>query len=223
MSICFKYLNGESMPNKSFSKRQASDYYDFLGERYDWISSLSSKAHRHAVSKLELIPAINVLNVGIGTGAGHEEIQNLITPSGVAFGLDISRNMLIITRNKLGCPLLLADGGQQPFRDKQFDRLYCAYTLDLLPAHELSVWLQEFRRVLKPDGRMVLVYMSEGKNILSRVGMSIWQMLYSISPLICGGCRPLNLISLVQQVGFAEVDCETISEFGFPSAILTAM
>jgi ubiquinone/menaquinone biosynthesis C-methylase UbiE len=56
--------------------------------------------------------------------------------------------------------LLAADARALPF-PSVFDVVYSAYTLDLMTLPDVSLALSEFRRVLKPDGRMVLVNMSK--------------------------------------------------------------
>lgn len=48
-----------------------------------------------------------------------------------------------------------------PFPDATFDVLYNGYMLDLLGLRDISIALGEFRRTLKPGGRLVLVNMTK--------------------------------------------------------------
>ncbi len=45
--------------------------------------------------------------------------------------------------------------------DQEFDVVYNTYMMDLLPLRDLSVAVEEFRRVLKPGGRLGLVNFSK--------------------------------------------------------------
>ena len=62
-----------------------------------------------------------------------------------------------------------ADAHTLPFPCAAFDRLYTSYVLDLLPQADLASILSEFWRVLKDDGLIVLVALTEGVNLPSRL------------------------------------------------------
>jgi len=78
--------------------------------------------------------------------------------------------------------------------------------------------LGEFKRVLKPNGRLVLVNMTKGE----RFYQQFWELVYRVNPKLLGGCRGVLLAPTVQAAGFAGVYRETISQFGFPSEVITA-
>lgn len=46
-------------------------------------------------------------------------------------------------------------------RGPSFDRILCAYVLDLIPTADLLKVPGEFKRALKPAGRMVLVSLTQ--------------------------------------------------------------
>jgi ubiquinone/menaquinone biosynthesis C-methylase UbiE len=164
-----------------------------------------------------------VLNVGLGTGKEHLLIQGAVAPGGLACGLDYSPRMLAIAQKRTGAPVCLADGGRLPFTSQTFDRLYCAYVLDLIPSAEIPYWLAGFRRALKPGGQIVLLSLTEGVDQISRAFIRLWKLAYEASPIACGGCRPLQLADLARQAGFTPQERQVIVQFGVPSEVLVAI
>ena len=94
--------------------------------------------------------------------------------------------------------------------------------LDLLPAPDLPDLLHDFRHVLVPGGRLVLVTLTEGVDRPSRALMALWKRIYAISPEGCGGCRPLQLAGLVEQAGLRLARREVVVQWGVPSEIIVA-
>ena len=56
----------------------------------------------------------------------------------------------------------------------------------------------EFKRVLKKDGKLSLVNMTEGVCF----GNKLYDFVYNISPKTMGGCRGVKLTEKLQQHGF---------------------
>lgn len=206
----------------TISTETARRFYDWLGAGHDSAEFYESQAKKYALAQLELAAGQHVLNVGIGTGKDQGSIQAAIAPNGVAFGLDLSRVMLKLVSTR--CNTLLCEGNASflPFFSDSFDRLLSTYLLDLLPLSKLPGVLAQFRRVLKPGGRMVLVSLTEGVTWPSRALVALWKMAYAVSPVACGGCRPLQLYDLVCEAGFNEIQREVIVQLGVPSEVIVA-
>jgi hypothetical protein len=49
-----------------------------------------------------------------------------------------------------------------------------------------------------------------------------WESVYRLNPNWLGGCRGVWLAPALQQTGFTTLHRETVSQFGFPSEILSA-
>ena len=210
------------MSEGQFTSVTAQRFYDALAARYDWFSLYEARAKRLAVDYLEVTPGQAVLNVGLGTGKYYQEVQALLGERGLAAGIDLSMSMLEVARSRKLTDLAQSEGAWLPFATGSFDRLLCTYVLDLVPLADLSCWLVEFRRVLKPGGRMVLVSLTEGINLLSRGFVTVWKLAYRLSPMACGGCRPLQLAGLARQAGFVTVDHQVVVQYGVPSELLVA-
>jgi len=207
----------------TLSRDSARRFYDFWGSRYDMFSFYEAQAKGMAMQLLDLAPGHQVLNVGLGTGKEHYLIQEVISTSGNAFGIDISSRMLSTAYERTKAPLCCADGGNLPFCQASFDRLLCSYVLDLIPFTDIPLWLSEFRKVLKPECRMVISSLTEGVDTLSRSFVSLWKFVYRISPIACGGCRPLQLSELINQSGFQILDRKVIVQLGVPSEVIVAV
>jgi demethylmenaquinone methyltransferase/2-methoxy-6-polyprenyl-1,4-benzoquinol methylase len=208
------------MAEGQFSPPAAQHFYDALATRYDWFSLYEARAKRLAVDCLDLAPGQVVLNVGLGTGKYYQEVQASLGDLGLAAGVDLSMSMLRVARSRKLNDLVQSEGAWLPFAAGSIDRLLCTYVLDLVALADLPSWLVEFRRVLKPGGRMVLVSLTDGVNLVSRGFVSVWRLAYRLSPLACGGCRPLQLAGLVRQAGFERVDRQVVLQYAVPSELL---
>lgn len=210
------------MIEDTISPRRARSFYDFLGPRYDWTAFYESRAKSRALQALNLRPGMRLLNVGVGTGRDHRQLLEGLLPGGIAVGLDFSPVMARLAYDRTGQPMVEADGRRLPFVSGCFDRLISTYVLDLLPAADIPAVLEGFRRVLKPGGQAVLLSLTEGADPLSRGLVAAWKLAYAISPLVCGGCRPLQLTALVTAAGLNLVAREVIVQWGVPSELIVA-
>ena len=67
-----------------------------------------------------------------------------------------------------------------PFKDEQFDAVLCGYSLR--DAINLRIAISEIHRVLKKDGRFVIVDLGKPDNAIIRIGVSLY--LRTILPII---------------------------------------
>jgi demethylmenaquinone methyltransferase/2-methoxy-6-polyprenyl-1,4-benzoquinol methylase len=105
--------------------------------------------------------------------------------------------------------------------DCAFDLVWSSYFLDLIPTRELPLLLLEFRRVLRPNGRMLLVNLSKkGEH------KTWWERIYlrtpsRLVPYLFGSCRPIQAAPLVRDAGFIRIERELVSE-GLDSEVIIA-
>jgi len=202
--------------------KQIQRFYDRMGSRYDWFEMYEGRAKARALTLLDLTPGQVVLNVGVGTGKEHALIQTTVQPSGLAIGLDVSDVMISLAKDRSQAVICQADGRDLPFVGQRFDRLYAAYILDLLPLADLPALLAGFHRVINPGGLMVVLALTEGANVPSPALVAVWKAAYAISPVACGGCRPLQLSNLIRAAGFEQVRREVVVQMAVPSDIVVA-
>ena len=198
------------------------EFYDRVGKLYDWAERFEGTAKERAFEHFTVGRGDRVLNVGAGTGIDQEKLARQVGSTGLVVAVDISCVMLKLVSERTGQPVVRADARDLPFVPESFDGLFCSYVLDLIPLADLGATLDEFHRVLRPGGQIALVTLTGGVTPLSRTLVGIWNRLYAMSPIVCGGCRPIELLPLVERSGFRDMSREVVVEAGFPSQIVMA-
>ena len=97
-----------------------------------------------------------VLDVGCGTGT----FLTLYNEAGCSvYGVDSSPSMLEEAKKKLGgnAELILGSASETQFPDKFFDLVTCALAIHEMPRKTRSQVLREMIRVLKQEGRILLI------------------------------------------------------------------
>ncbi|MFZ0964603.1 MAG: methyltransferase domain-containing protein [Terriglobia bacterium] len=216
-------------PNTTLVPPRASKapwVYDWLlyAWGYDlWCGLTKSRAHACALDMAGARPGESVLEMALGTGllfAKLAGIQGLVRCA----GLDLSKAMLSRARRRLSRQqslrhsLCRGDARSLPFASGAFDLIVNGYFMDLLSPGDITLALKEFRRVLKPTGRLVLLVMANQGPVLQ----AIWMWLYSHRPGLVGGCRPVNLSEYLVQGDWQIELCQVISQLGFRSELILA-
>ena len=93
-----------------------------------------------------------------------------IREGGKLFAIDVTEAMLERAEKRLArydvadkAGLRLGKAKRSPFPGETFDILDNAYMFDLMSVDEIGVVVSEFRRVLKPGGKIVLVDIGKGR------------------------------------------------------------
>ncbi len=128
-----------------------------------------------------------VLEIGVGPGllAIHlaKEMQLKIV------GLDFSKQFLNIAKDKVKKAnvsdrifLILGSADLLPLRGSSFDAAFCLYTIHHLPPPGIKEAFRETHRVLKDEGRFVLVenWGYEPKNEFQRIMLELRRLLMSV-------------------------------------------
>lgn len=216
---------------KSFEEQILKSRYNYeeLIRKYNWIAPIydifallmESKARRKALEMMNLQDGEKVLEVAIGTGLNLMEILKR-NPNGWVEGVDISPKMLEKARQRLlklgsrNFKLHLCDCRNLPFENNSFDIVISQYLLDILPVEDFIPVLQEFKRVLRNGGRLILVNMTKGERRINK----IYEEIYKLKLPLIAGCRGVISKPFLQRVGFQVVRREFVSQIGFPSEIV---
>ena len=209
------------------SKEQAKISYNKLSKKYDFfVSGMEKKFRDSGLRKLGVHEGEMVLEVGFGTGYCTEALARSVGRSGKVHGIDISEGMKDITASRLQnaglserAELKCGDAMDLPYIDNNFDAIFISFALELFDNPDISVVLQEFRRVLKSNGRIGIVAMSkEGK-----AGMMVrfYEWAHKTFPKYID-CRPIYVRQALETEKFRIVDETKMSLMNVPVSIILA-
>ena len=211
-----------TMTDAKTEKGRVADIYRRIAPSYDlWAWLTESKARDRCLELAAIQNGEDVLEVAVGTGLAFERILDM-NPSGQNEGIDLTDAMLIRADRKAARSetnnyrLRIGDAYDLDFPDDSFDVLVNNYMFDLLPQQDFLTVLEEFKRVLRPGGRLAMVNMTKGERWYN----GIWERIYRINPALLGGCRGVFLLSQIEVSGFIHVEREYVSQFTFPSEIV---
>jgi len=199
--------------------------YTRLAPVYEaWARTTESKARRRVLELASVRPGEDVLEVATGTGVQLVRLARA-NPGGRTAGVEISEGMLAQTRRRLEDAGLAGDveviegsGLELPIADESFDLLVNGYMLDLLPRDDIPRALAEFKRVLRPRGRLVLSNMTKGERRRHRV----WDWAYERGVVVTANCRGVLAAPVLRELDFIDVSREYLSQMLFPTEIVTA-
>lgn len=146
--------------------------FDATAPSYDRIERLIGFGsgpwyRRDALTRAGLQPGMRVLDVAVGTGLVAREAIT-VAGTGQVWGLDPSPGMLHEARRLLRLPGILGLGETLPLHDASIDFVSMGYALRHL--EDLVRTFREFRRVLRPGGRVCILELTRPSN---RVGRAI--------------------------------------------------
>lgn len=134
---------------------------------YDWVNGAMSlgsdrRYRRQALQRAGLRPGMNFLDVASGTGLMIKAALELgLDPKSIT-GVDPSRGMLEENRRHYPVTLLEGRGESLPCPDAAFDFVCMGYALRHV--EDLNALFGEFRRVLRPGGRVLILEITRPTN-----------------------------------------------------------
>lgn len=215
---------GKNEPDARVSQNHIGAVYDRIAPIYDvWGKLTESHARNRAIELAEIKDRQNILEVAVGTGVAFYEIVKR-NPNGINTGIDLSQRMLEKAINRLSklsganYSLNVGTAFNLDVENESIDTLVNNYMFDLIPFEDMDKILIEFRRVLKNDGKLILVNMTEGE----RFGSKLYDFIYNISPKAMGGCRGVKLTERLQKHDFKVEVREYFQQMLFPSEVILA-
>ena len=105
------------------------------------------------------------MEIGCARGVVVKAVQDIAPET---YGVDVSEESIShgITRN-----LAVMSAGNLQFENESFDKIYSFHTIEHVPHLEKA--LQEIERILKPEGKVLLVYPAEPIRGLFSIGASL--------------------------------------------------
>lgn len=151
-------------------KEKIRDMFDGIAPSYDRLNHLLSLGVDRLWRKRSLKAIADgtqqeILDVACGTGDSTIAIAEAVAPGSRVTGVDISEGMMSLLMRKAAkagvhdrIRLLKADAEALPFPDGSFHRVSCAFGVRNFERKDLA--LSEFHRVLKADGKAVVLELS---------------------------------------------------------------
>lgn len=158
-------------------------------DRFERFVSLGSGPwyRRQALARAGLAPGMQALDVATGTGLVAREALRLVGPSGRITGVDPSEGMLESAR-RLGIAAVTGYAESLPFPDASFDFVSMGYALRHVG--DLRAALAEFRRVLKPGGRLCILEISRPRSRAGAGALHLYMRSMCAIALAMGRSRP---------------------------------
>ena len=200
------------------SREQARQYYNRISGIYDWLTSSEKPLLEKGVEMLSPQSGESIFEIGCGSGTGLKLISESLSKSGTIIGLDLAHQMLLESQKKSEAGLVEGDGSNIPLQDEQFDGVFCSFTLELFPAKEIPRVLGEIRRLLKPEGRLIIVALSVNPHTLA---VKLYEFAHKLFP-VAVDCRPIPLESILNENGYRIQTKTELMNWGLPVKIIAS-
>jgi len=189
------------------SRDQARRAYDRASRWYGLEAPFERGPRRAGIRLLAPRPGERILDAGCGPGDALVTLAGAVGPAGRATGVDLSPAMIGRARRRIQdagladrVELRVADAAALPWPDGSFDAAFASFTLELFDTPEIPAVLGEWRRVLRPGGRLVVVSLSRAAPV-GRLTHA-YERLHDRFPALLD-CRPIRAAEAVAACGFA--------------------
>jgi ubiquinone/menaquinone biosynthesis C-methylase UbiE len=196
--------------------------YRRIAPTHDGLAVLvEAQARRLGLDWFDAQDGETLLEVAVGTGLSFQHLLRA-NPTGWTEGVDLTPAMLRKARRRAGQAatdryrLREGDAYALDYPDATFDGVLNSYMFDLLPVDDFVPVLREFKRVLRPGGRLVQVNMTPAMHWYQ----GGWEALYRLHPALLGGCRGVQTAPFLREAGFVNVRRRFISQWTFPSEVV---
>ena len=205
------------------------EVFSEVSETYDLFNDVASLGfHRiwkkYAIWLLNLKSGETLLDVASGSGDLAIKATELVIPAGTVVMCDINDRMLENGRNR--CldqgrliPLVKADAESLPFLDDSFDKLTIGFGLRNITDKTRA--LKEFKRVLRPGGKALILefsQMSEGNPMKKVYDWYSYNILPKLGELTAGKSSPYTyLVESIREYPTPDKISELLKSAGFSS------
>jgi ubiquinone/menaquinone biosynthesis C-methylase UbiE len=194
-------------------------FYDHIHSRYynllmQWCSLPAGGERRWRNSLLEPVefsPHERILDLGCGTGGSTFAIAAKAKPASEILGVDQSSGQLAVANHSnryRNVRFVLGDATEVDLGSGYFDTVFICHVLHEMPRDLRLRTLRNAQRLLKPQGRLIILELDHPKSWLIRLLTALW-LFYWLpfnfetrtrkDMLACG------LINEVEEAGFADI------------------
>ena len=204
------------------TREQTRQNYDRMARWYDLFAGSEKKFTETGLQILGAKAGERVLEIGFGTGHSLAILAQQVGETGLVAGVELSPGMIEVARKQIqaksperSVQIIQGDGTLTPFAPNSFDAVFLSFTLELFSDTEIPVVLKECRRVLKQDGRLVIVSLAKKDVLACRLyewGHKRWPVMLD--------CRPIELRKSLETGGFRVQAAKVQTMWGLPVEIV---
>src|SRR3989338_10804986 len=164
--------------DQKFTIDEVKDFWDRVSHIYEPVNKNIGYIHTHRFEKTleygQFEPGQTILNIWSRTGNLLPYLKEI--PNLTIYNREVSPAMLTIARQKYPEENFeLTDlENLSEFKDNTFDRIVSLETLEHTP--KPTIFLSEIRRILKPDGLLIMSLPPKGMEL----GLKIYELFFKI-------------------------------------------
>jgi len=204
--------------------RSSRRLYDRIATVYPASSYLfHAEAHKAALEMSGVRDGSNILEVGTGSG---ELFRSLIALNGKGrtLGIDYSHSMAVrsdrAARHRFPeskCSCSTASACSLPVASESIDFVFSSLVMELLDDNRRFLAIEEFRRVIRPDGVVTLILIGED----SKVFNWLFRWCTRLLPSFWGPQIEDEVQRMIRAAGFRVAGWRRVRQNGYPTLILT--
>lgn len=181
---------------------------DWLAPYYNTVcrvAGINAGFRERTIATAELRHGERVLDIGCGTGVLTRLAADTVGREGEATGIDAAADMIRIARQEARevgstARFELAAVERLPFSDRAYDVVFLSFVIHCLPTDVKRIGLSEVWRVLKANGRLVVVDLDRPRNAILRA--LLWPFTRS---LFFGDHLRGRLPEFLKEAGFSSI------------------
>lgn len=218
--------------NNNGKKEQVRNIFDTIAVRYDFLDHVMTLCidqvwRRKAVKMLKGEKPSFILDIATGTGDVAIKEARILKPEKI-IGIDISQNMLEVGKKKIKSKKLdhiisleLGDSENLNFENNKFDAVSVAFGVRNF--ENLEIGLKEIHRVIKKDGKVLILEFSIPKN---RMFKNLYMLYFNRFVPLLGGLLTKSKIAYkylpgsVNSFPYGEKFAEILKGVGFKDIIV---
>jgi demethylmenaquinone methyltransferase/2-methoxy-6-polyprenyl-1,4-benzoquinol methylase len=162
---------------KWFYDNVQSRYYNFLMKYCFMPFGGEAKCRAELIESVDFLENEEILDMCCGTGGATRAIARKATANCRIIGMDLSSGQLRAARKSMSpdkVTFVEGDVSATGFEEGRFDKVFITHALhEMWRADRLKV-LHEARRILRPDGTVVILELDNPKSLIVRFFVGLW-------------------------------------------------